>query len=85
MDFGTITAKVNEHKYLTMEEVAKDVHLVFANCRQFNPPGTPPVQCADAVERIFKKEWPKAMEKRLAFKEKRGLMALMTKFRDDIA
>lgn len=79
MDFGTITAKVNEHKYLTMEEFAKDVHLVFANCRQFNPPTTYPVNCADIVERAFKKEWVKAMEKRLAYNEKRSLVGLMNK------
>ena len=79
MDFGTITAKVNEHKYLTMEEFAKDVYLVFANCRQFNPPTTYPVNCADIVERAFKKEWVKAMEKRLAYNEKRSLVGLMNK------
>ena len=47
--------KLNAGNYQTMEDVKKDVELVFANCRQFNPPATFPVDCADAVEKVFKK------------------------------
>ncbi|CAL1694239.1 unnamed protein product [Somion occarium] len=83
MDFGTMSAKLNEHKYLTMEEFAKDVELVFANCRQFNPPTTYPVNCADAVERAFKKEWAKATEKKLAYNEKRSLLGIVNKLLTD--
>jgi transcription initiation factor TFIID subunit 2 len=78
MDFNTISAQLAQNKYVTMEEFAKDVELVFSNCRQFNPPATYPVTCTDAVERAFKKEWPKAMERKLSWVEKRGLQGIMT-------
>ena len=68
MDFGTMSTKLSEGTYATMEEFAKDVELIFRNCRTFNPPTTYPVTCADAVERVFKKEWARAMERKLAWK-----------------
>ncbi|EGO05242.1 hypothetical protein SERLA73DRAFT_82815 [Serpula lacrymans var. lacrymans S7.3] len=77
MDFGTMTQRLNEGKYSTMEEFAKDVELVFRNCRKFNPPTTYPVSCAEAVERAFRKEWSKAMEKKLSWTEKRSLQGMM--------
>ncbi|KAF8899169.1 hypothetical protein BD779DRAFT_64933 [Infundibulicybe gibba] len=78
MDFGTMSTKLSQGKYTTMEEFRKDVELVFSNCRQFNPPATFPVTCADIVEKAYKKEWPKVIEKRLSWTEKRGLQGLMT-------
>ena len=78
MDFGTISTKLSEGKYSTMEDFKKDVELVFSNCRQFNPPGTMPCVCADVVEKLFRKEWPKAMERKLSWTEKRGLQGILT-------
>ena len=78
MDFGTISTKLAQNKYVTMEDFQKDIELVFSNCRQFNPPATFPVTCADVVERVFKKEWPKTMEKKLSWADKRGLQGIMT-------
>ena len=43
------------------------------------------VLAAEAVERVFRKEWAKAMEKKLSFKEKRSLMAVMTRLLNDKA
>lgn len=79
MDLGTMEKKLKEGKYLTMEEFQADMELIFSNCRKFNPPTTYPVNCADAVERAFKKEWAKATEKRLSWSEKRSLQAFMNK------
>jgi transcription initiation factor TFIID subunit 2 len=78
MDFGTISKKLAEGKYQFMDDFGKDIELVFSNCRQFNPPGTYPVDCADAVESVFKKEWAKAMERKLSWIEKRSLQGVMT-------
>lgn len=78
MDFGTIGQKLTEGKYATMDDFAKDVDLVFSNCRKFNPPTTYPVDCADAVERAFKKEWAKVLEKKMSWTEKRSLQGLIT-------
>lgn len=61
-----------------MEDFQKDIELVFSNCRKFNPPMTYPVTCAEAVERVFKKEWVKVAEKKLSWLEKRTLQGLMT-------
>ncbi|KAI0068033.1 hypothetical protein BV25DRAFT_1904522 [Artomyces pyxidatus] len=78
MDFGTVSQRINNNKYTTMEEVAKDIELVFSNCRLFNPPTTYPVECADAVEKVYKKEWAKATERKLSWTDKRSLQSLMT-------
>jgi len=69
---------LNSSKYSTMEEVYQDTELVFSNCRLFNPPTTYPVQCADVVERVFKKEWARVAEKKMPWTEKRSLQSLMT-------
>ncbi|KAF7347442.1 Transcription initiation factor TFIID subunit 2 [Mycena venus] len=78
MDFGTISANLASHSYETMEKLRKDINLVFSNCKTFNPPATFPWDCADAVEKVFKKEWPKVMEKKLSLNEKRGLQGILT-------
>jgi transcription initiation factor TFIID subunit 2 len=78
MDFGTMMQNLNSGKYSTMDEVVRDAELVFSNCRLFNPPTTYPVQCADVLERVFKKEWTRVAEKKMAWTEKRSLQSLMT-------
>lgn len=77
MDFGTISANLAAHGYETMDEIRKDIELVFSNCKKFNPPGTAPWVCADVLEKVFKKEWPKAMDRKLSLNEKRGLQGLL--------
>ncbi len=66
-----------------MEEFARDVGLIFSNCRTFNPPTTYPVQCADAVERVWKTTWSKVLEKKLSWNEKRSLQSIMNKLVQD--
>jgi transcription initiation factor TFIID subunit 2 len=78
MDFRTMGEKLTDGSYSHMEEFAKDIQLVFSNCRKFNSPLTYPVTCPDTVEKAFKKEWAKAMEKKLSWLEKRSLQGLMT-------
>ena len=70
--------RLNTSFYTTMEEFARDVELVFSNCRLFNPPTTYPVECANIVEKVFKKEWSKLMERKLPWPDKRSLQGLMT-------
>lgn len=83
MDFGTMQDKLTQGKYATMEDFAKDVQLVFNNCRTFNPPTTYPVNCADTLEKLFKKEWAKAMDKKLPPGEKKQLVAMMRRLIDE--
>jgi len=83
MDLGTMSKKLEKHQYSTMESFARDVVLIFNNCRQFNPPGTFPVLQADVLEKAFRKEWSKAMERRLDPAEKRSLQSVLNKLRAD--
>ncbi|KAJ7750340.1 hypothetical protein B0H16DRAFT_1550372 [Mycena metata] len=78
MDFGTISSNLAAHEYDTMEDIRKDIELVFSNCKTFNPPATYPWDCADAVDKVFKKEWPKVMERKLSLNDKRGLQGILT-------
>lgn len=73
-----MSRKLHAGTYGTMEEFKHDVELIFSNCRLFNPAGTGPTICADVVERAFRKEWPKAMERKLSWTEKRGLQGVLT-------
>ncbi|THH30629.1 hypothetical protein EUX98_g3547 [Antrodiella citrinella] len=83
MDLGTMSSKLAEHQYATMEDFAKDMNLIFTNCRTFNPPTTYPVNCADALERAFKKEWGKVTEKKLSWNEKRSLQSILGRLIQD--
>ncbi|KIY52676.1 hypothetical protein FISHEDRAFT_63651 [Fistulina hepatica ATCC 64428] len=84
MDLGTMTRKLTMGEYTTLEGFKKDMELMLRNCRQFNITGTFPILCADAVERLFRKEWPSVLEKRMPFTEKRGLQGLMTTLAKDV-
>jgi transcription initiation factor TFIID subunit 2 len=79
MDFGTVQKNLDAGRYKTLESFSKDVEQIFINCRLFNPPLTPPVQCADVVEKAWKKELAKAQEKKVGGNDKRALQGLMTK------
>jgi transcription initiation factor TFIID subunit 2 len=78
MDLGTMTQKLTENQYMTMEDFKNDMELIFSNCRQFNPSSTYPVACADVIEKAFRKEWPKVLERKLSWSEKRGLQGMMS-------
>jgi transcription initiation factor TFIID subunit 2 len=78
MDFATVSTKLDQGQYGTMEDFKKDIELVFNNCRKFNRPEDYPTICANVVEKLFKKEWPRAMERKLSWQEKRGLQGIMT-------
>ncbi|WWD20285.1 hypothetical protein CI109_104761 [Kwoniella shandongensis] len=76
MDFGTIGKKLDQKKYRTLGQFARDVELVFANCRQFNPPGEI-TACADAVEAVYWREWPKVTTSKMTSDEKKAMVSLL--------
>lgn len=85
MDFGTMSDKLGSGSYSHMESFNRDAELVFNNCRKFNPPMTYPVTCADAVEKVYKKEWAKVVEKKLSWGDKRSLQGLLaTVVKEDV-
>ncbi|WRT69673.1 uncharacterized protein IL334_006663 [Kwoniella shivajii] len=76
MDFSTINKKIDNRKYKTLGQFARDVELVFANCRQFNPPGEI-TQCADSVESVYWREWPKVASSKMTPDEKKAIGLLI--------
>ncbi|KAK8849657.1 hypothetical protein IAR55_004992 [Kwoniella newhampshirensis] len=76
MDFGTIGKKLDQKKYRSLGQFARDVELVFANCRQFNPPGEI-TACADAVEAVYWREWPKVTSTKMTNDEKKAMISLL--------
>ena len=78
MDLGTMSTKLSSGDYETMADFADDMELIINNCRQFNPPATYPYTCAQVLERVFRREWSKALERKLSWVEKRGLQGIMS-------
>nr|XP_019009377.1 transcription initiation factor TFIID subunit 2 [Kwoniella pini CBS 10737]OCF48158.1 transcription initiation factor TFIID subunit 2 [Kwoniella pini CBS 10737] len=76
MDFGTINKKLDARKYRNLGQFARDIELVFANCRQFNPPGEI-TQCADAVEAVYWREWPKVASSKMTSDERKAMGSLI--------
>ncbi|WVR08077.1 hypothetical protein IAU60_005123 [Kwoniella sp. DSM 27419] len=76
MDFGTIQKKLDGKKYKTLGQFARDIELVFANCRQFNPPGEI-TACADAVEAVYWREWPRVASAKMTNDEKKAMGHLL--------
>ncbi|WVQ66072.1 uncharacterized protein L199_004250 [Kwoniella botswanensis] len=76
MDFGTIVKKIDKKQYKNLGQFARDIELVFANCRQFNPPGEI-TQCADTVEDLYWKEWPKVASAKMTPDERKAMGQLI--------
>jgi transcription initiation factor TFIID subunit 2 len=83
MDFGTISDKIDKKEYDNLDSFAHDIQLVFDNCRIFNPPGTIPVQCVEAIEKSWRSQLAKLKEKKLAAQDKRSLQSLLTRLGKD--
>ncbi|CDZ96230.1 TATA binding protein associated factor [Phaffia rhodozyma] len=80
MDFATMDNKLSKGKYVTWGDFGADIELIFANCRQFNPPGTGPTEWADLVEdHVRKVEWPRATLKEILPEEKKELSGIISK------
>ncbi|SJM86864.1 related to Bromodomain-containing factor 1 [Zygosaccharomyces bailii] len=57
MDLGTVSSNLNNWKYQSMEEVERDVRLVFQNCYTFNPEGTIVNMMGHRLEDVFNSKW----------------------------
>ncbi|GAV52546.1 hypothetical protein ZYGR_0AG05370 [Zygosaccharomyces rouxii] len=57
MDLGTVSSKLNNWKYQSMEEFESDVRLVFRNCYTFNPEGTIVNMMGHRLEDVFNSKW----------------------------
>ncbi|CCE61888.1 hypothetical protein TPHA_0B02160 [Tetrapisispora phaffii CBS 4417] len=57
MDLSTVTKKLNNWEYKSLEEFESDVKLVFHNCYAFNPDGTIVNMMGHRLEEIFNAKW----------------------------
>ena len=78
-----MASNLDKGLYVTWDEFSDHVELVLKNCRQFNPVNTYPRQCADAIEKIWRRELAKLNERKLSGMEKRSLQSLMTKLQKE--
>jgi len=54
MDFGTMSEKLEDNMYLTVEGFLADAQLVFDNCRRYNPETSNYVKIANKIERFLR-------------------------------
>ncbi len=59
MDFGTIRRKLEGKEYTDLFDFESHMDLVFKNCMQFNPPGTPPYIAAQQLKTFWIENWMK--------------------------
>ena len=83
MDLQTMGDKLDKDKYKSMEQFASDMNLIFANCRQFNPPTTLPTLHADVLEKTFRKDWAKLQERRFTPEEKKAVGFALNKVKQE--
>ena len=55
IDFKTIQQKIDLNEYRTFDSFVDDVHLVFDNCRQYNPESSIYAKNARHMDAFFKK------------------------------
>ncbi|KIY69351.1 hypothetical protein CYLTODRAFT_420749 [Cylindrobasidium torrendii FP15055 ss-10] len=73
MDFGTMLTKLTHNEYQTMEQFGSDFDLTMANCLKYNPPTTMPHEWAKTVAAAWADIYPKLVERKLPYLEKRYL------------
>ena len=81
MDLSKIDKKLKSGEYKTMGDFAADMRLMFSNCRQFNPPGTAPALMEQVVSCVWRREWSRAMERKLEYSQKRSLQSMMSRLK----
>lgn len=57
MDLGTVKTRLKAHQYTNVQEMDKDIRLIFSNCYKFNAKGTYVYLQAKALEEVYEKEW----------------------------
>ncbi|KAJ3296517.1 hypothetical protein HK104_001524 [Borealophlyctis nickersoniae] len=60
MDLGTVREKLDAGEYESAAAFADDMRLIFANAVAFNPPDHLVHQHAQALDKLFRKEWKAA-------------------------
>lgn len=78
MDIGTMKTKLNSGAYKTMAEFAQDMEQIFTNSYLYAD--VTAVEHAIVLRDVFRKqEWPKSMQRRLEYNEKRSLQGTLSR------
>ena len=56
MDMRKLRERVDKDHYRHVDIFVADVQRMFDNCRLYNPPTSPYVACADALQKFFRKQ-----------------------------
>ncbi|GMK55103.1 hypothetical protein CspeluHIS016_0201590 [Cutaneotrichosporon spelunceum] len=84
-DYQSIMRKIDGKKYRTMGEMAKEIELIFANCRKFNPPG-PITDMAATNEELYWKEWARAVNPRMTPDERKVMLTTLNRaFKEQVS
>ena len=63
MDLGTVKQKIERQGYMSVEQCADDIRLIWSNCKRYNGEGSDFYNLADRLskqfEELFSKEFPK--------------------------
>ena len=70
MDLGTVKQKIERQGYMSVEQCADDIRLIWSNCKRYNGEGSDFYNLADRLskqfEELFSKEFPKVKAKKSA-------------------
>ncbi|KAL2915675.1 hypothetical protein HK105_204860 [Polyrhizophydium stewartii] len=61
MDFSTILDNLDSSRYHTADAFVKDVRLVFANAKRFNPPDSQVYRDAESLQAHFEGRWTESI------------------------
>ena len=68
MDLGTVKQKIERQGYMSVEQCADDIRLIWSNCKRYNGEGSDFYNLADRLskqfEELFSKEFPKVKAKK---------------------
>lgn len=54
MDLSTMESKLEKNQYATLDDLLHDAHLIFNNCRLYNPPTSVYAKSANRLEKFVK-------------------------------
>lgn len=74
MDMSTYEKKLQNGEYISEEELAEDIRLMFRNCYAYNPPDHDINNFGHQLEQVFEKYWEKLHQgKKKSSSKKRNL------------
>ncbi|KAJ2683864.1 hypothetical protein GGH99_004231 [Coemansia sp. RSA 1285] len=63
IDFGIVRQNIRDHKYVSLDDLERDLNLVVANCMTYNKPTTYYYQLAARIKRHVERQMAEAREK----------------------